>query len=267
MKQSLTILAIFFALLTSCNHHDEPDSYKEGRILVLMYHRIVNGEPVNSYERSLEDFQADIRYITDNNINVISFSEMEEKLASGKMPDGESVILTFDDGDHSWYSLVRPLLLKYRLKATFFLWTSMIEHDSFITREEIEDMSHYTAGNGLHPFIFGSHTCSHAFLLQNKGTFSDDKGYNSFLDYELGVSKELIEEHTPGNVSALSLPYGDGAGDAEIIAAASRNGYKFIRTSVWAAITSPETSLFQIPGFPMLDTTKSEVIGKYLGLK
>jgi hypothetical protein len=40
-------------------------------------------------------------------------------------------IITFDDGDHSWFTLVKPLLLKYS-GNNIFLWTYMIGHDSFI---------------------------------------------------------------------------------------------------------------------------------------
>jgi peptidoglycan/xylan/chitin deacetylase (PgdA/CDA1 family) len=267
MNRILPFVFICYTVLTGgCIPADEPEPAEEGKILVLMYHRIVNGEPGNLYERSFRDLESDLQYIIDNNINVISFAEMGNTLSSGKMPKGNSVILTFDDGDNSWYNLVKPTLLKHKMPATFFLWTYMVGHDSFITWEEIEDMSFYTLPGGKRPFVFGSHTYSHQYLYQRKGDFSSDTEYNSFLDYEMGVSRELIEEHTPGNVTILSLPYGDGAGDQEIIAAAARNGYEFIRTSVWAAIEDAETSFYEIPGLPMLDATKSEIIGSYLGM-
>ena len=82
----------------------------------------------------------------------------------------------------------------------------------------------------------------------------------------MGVSKQIIEALTPGFVSVLSFPYVDGAGDQEIIAAAQRNGYKFIRTSIWGAIENSGLDLFEIPSLPILDTTESELIGTYLGL-
>jgi hypothetical protein len=142
----------------------------------------------------------------------------------------------------------------------------MIGHDSFLTWDEVDDMSHYTLNGGEHPFTFGSHTYSHQYLLQSKDGFASDNEYNAFLDYELGQSKEIIEKHTPGAVSILSLPHGDGAGDPEIITAAQRNGYKFIRTSIRAAIENSGQNLFMIPSLPILDTTEPELIGHYLGL-
>jgi len=262
----LFFTAICILLSTGCSREDEPEPVEPGRIIVLMYHRIVRGEATGLYERSLADLEADLEYLKENNIKVISFSDLETLSASGTMPAGNSAIITFDDGDSSWYTLVRPLLLKYNMKATFFLWTYMMGRDSFVTWQEVEDMAHYMKKGGERPFSFGSHTYSHAYMFRNKSGFATQAEYNSFLDYELGRSREIIEEHTPGSVTILSLPYGDGAGDPDIISAAERNGYKFIRTSIWGAIENSDQDLYVIPSLPMLDSTEPELIGFYLGL-
>jgi peptidoglycan/xylan/chitin deacetylase (PgdA/CDA1 family) len=267
MKKFLFIfITIFLTFAQGCSDQDDPVPQDKGRVIVLMYHRIVNGEATNLYERSLKDLEADLKYLQDHNIKVLSFNDLELIVTNGEMPEGNSAIITFDDGDDSWYTLVRPLLLKYKMQATFFLWTYMIGHDSFLSWEEVADMSNYSMKNGERPFIFGSHTYSHTYLSSNKNDFSNEAEYNSFLDYELGKSKEIIEQYSPDIVEILSLPYGDGAGDPDIIAAAQRNGYKYIRTSIWGAIETPDFDLFKIPSLPMLDSTEPELIGEYLGL-
>jgi hypothetical protein len=119
---------------------------------------------------------------------------------------------------------------------------------------------------GEKPFIFGSHSFSHQFLLQSREGFGSDSEYNSFLDYELGESKRVIESHSGQTVTTLSLPFGDGEGDVEIITAVKRNGYKCIRTSRWAAIESCPVDLFILPGLPILDSTESEFIGSYFDM-
>lgn len=263
MKNKITLLAIVIILFTACSKQKEP-LLKKGKILVLMYHRIVKENATNLYERSVKDFESDLKYLYANEINVISFNDLENIAASGKMPDGNSVILTFDDGDQSWYTLVKPLLLEYKMEATFFLWAHSIGQTSFISWNEVEVMSRYTLSTGEKPFTFGSHTYSHAHLLQSKGSFGTMNEYNSFLDYELRESKELIEDHIPVSVKILSLPFGDGAGDADIIAAAQRNSYKYIRTSKWEAISNPAVNLFAIPSLPILAETKPDLIGTYL---
>jgi peptidoglycan/xylan/chitin deacetylase (PgdA/CDA1 family) len=262
------ILMIFIVLMSvlSCVSPEESQPAEPGNIIVLMYHRIVNGKATNLYERSSEDFENDLKFLKANSINVITFNDLERIFTSGQMPEGNSAILTFDDGDHSWYSIVKPLLLEYKMKATFFLWVYMIGHESFIDWNEVEQMSHYVADDGEKPFLFASHSYSHSYLLDSKPGFPSEEEYNSFLDYEFGVSKNLIESHTNTEVNIFALPYGDGAGDPEIIAAAKRNGYKFIRTSKWGAITDPQINLFEIPSLPILDNTTTDLIGSYLNL-
>lgn len=251
---------------TGCTKTDNPEPGDPGKVIVLMYHRIVEGEATNLYERSLDNLEADLMYLNTNNIKVISFAELNEFEEQGSIPEGNYAIITFDDGDSSWYTLVRQLLIDYNMEATFFLWTYMIGSDSFMTWEEVEDMSNYIVKGGVRPFTFGSHSYSHSFLYDNRSRYATLAEYQSFLDYELGRSKEIIEQHTPGDVDVFSLPYGNGAGDEEIIAAAERNGYKFIRTSIWSAIDNTNLDLMVIPSLPMLDASEQELIGYYLGI-
>lgn len=263
----LLLTAFFLLLATACSKDDDPEPQNPGKIVVLMYHRIVSSEPADLYERSAKDFESDLKYLKDNNVKILSFKELDEISKGGEMPLGNFAIITFDDGSSTWYTIVKPLLLKYKMKATFFLWAYIIGHDSFLTWEEVKDMSHYTLLNGEHPFVFGSHSYSHSYLFRNRANYATDAEYNSFLDYEMRVSKELIEQYVPGEVDIFSLPYGDGAGNTEIIAAAKRNGYHFIRTSVWAAIENLPADLFQIPSLPILDSTPQSLIGEYLGIE
>jgi peptidoglycan/xylan/chitin deacetylase (PgdA/CDA1 family) len=264
LKRRILILFTFLLFIAGCNGTHEP-IMEQGKILVLMYHRISPGEPANEYERSVTAFESDLQYLLKNHINILSFNDLEEIKLSGSMPLGNSVIITFDDGDQSWYNYVRPLLIKYKMKATFFLWTYMMGQNSFITWDQVEEMSRYTIAGGERAFVFGSHSFSHAFLLQSKGDFATDEEYNAFLDYQLGVSKSAIEEHVPEAVNAFSLPYGDGAGDPEILAAVTRNGYKFVRTSIWGNIPDASSmDLLNIPSLPILDTTTVRFIQYYL---
>jgi hypothetical protein len=261
----LLFFAIPVFLLAGCSGNEEPGPPAvEGRVIVLMYHRITDGTAGNTYERSSADFESDIQYLIDNNIKIIDFHDLMAIKERGEMPDSHCAILTFDDGDCSWYLTVMPLLREYRLKATFFLWTNMIGKDSFLSWNEVEYMSNIMYPGGVRPFTFGSHSFSHPYLQNRKWSFSDPEEYYSFLDYELGVSGNMIEAWVPSEVDIFALPYGDGAGDADILAAAVRNGYTMIRTSVHGAITDARFDQYQIPALPMLDVTEPDEIGYYL---
>lgn len=266
MMRYICFLLLPLVLLTSgCKKKDDPKQEEPGKVIVLMYHRIVEGEATNLYERSLEDLESDLKYLKNNNIKIISFTDLEEFSKKQSIGEGNYAIITFDDGDSSWYTLVRQLLINYQAKATFFLWTYKIGSDSFMRWDEVENMSHYQSKGGIRPFTFGSHSYSHTYLYDSRNKYETLDEYREFLDYELGVSREIIEQYTPGEVNVFSLPFGNGAGDPEIIAAAQRNGYKFIRTSLWSAIDNTNLDLMVIPSLPMLDSTEPDLIGYYLG--
>lgn len=234
--------------------------------MVLLYHRIVDGAATNVYERSIADFKEDLKYLNENKIKVIGFEDLDDMLKKGAIPSSGAAIITFDDGDHSWLTRALPLLKEYKMKATFFLWVSMIGRDSFLKWDEISVMSHYADEDGERPFSFGSHTMSHQYLLNMKAAINDQEEYNRYLDEEFGSSARIIEDYSPDEVTALSLPFGDGAGDEEIIDAAKRNGYRFIRTSEYGVMSSIWTDMYRIPCLTMLDDTESKLIGEYLGI-
>ena len=87
------LLSLIF-LSTGCTKKDNPDPGEPGKVIVLMYHRIVKGEAANLYERSLDNLKSDIKYLITNNIKVISFTELGEFREQGSIPEGNYAILT-----------------------------------------------------------------------------------------------------------------------------------------------------------------------------
>lgn len=262
MKRALTYLLLLLLAFSGCGHDPEPAD--PGNVIILMYHRISAGEPEGIYERSVGDLEGDLIWLNDNDVTVIDFTELAKIVSGEEKLVSDAAIITFDDGDHSGYTLALPLLKQYGMKATFFLWTSKIGMNSFLTWDEVELMSYYKDNNGENPFAFGSHTASHQYLLAKKSALGAGAAYDAYLDEELGGSKRLIEAHTNGSVTALSLPFGDGAGDPDIIAGAQRNGYLYIRTSERNVTGTSATDLYRLPSLPILDDTDPEQIGEYL---
>lgn len=262
MKRTLPYLLILSLVFAACTREPEPDD--PGQVIILMYHRISEGEAENLYERSVSDFEKDLKWLNKNDVSVIGFAELENIVSGEKKLTSDAAIITFDDGDHSWYTLALPLLKKYRKKATFFLWSSKMGMDSFLTWDEVALINRYRDNDGENPFSIGSHTASHQYLLARKSAMGAGAAYDAYLDEELGGSKRLIESHIDGSVTALALPFGDGAGDPDIIAGARRNGYLYIRTSERNVTGSSATDLYRLPSLPMLDDTDPEQIGDYL---
>lgn len=257
-------MLLLLLAFTGCGREPEPGD--PGEVIILLYHRLTAGEATNLYERSADDFEGDLQWLNDNNVTIIDFAELEKIVSGEKKLTSDAAIITFDDGDHSGYTLAVPLLKQYGMKATFFLWTGKMGTNSFLTWDEAELMSYYMNNRGEHPFVFGSHTASHQYLITRKSALGGGAAFDAYLDEEFGGSKRMIDAHIPGSVSALALPFGDGAGDADIIAGAQRNGYSYIRTSERDVTGMPGTDMYRLPSLPMLNDTPSALIGEYLGI-
>jgi len=142
-----------------------------GHVPVFVFHTL---EP-NSFESKL-------RYLADNAYQTLSAAEYREVLAERRPPPERAVVLTFDDGRASLFTVGLPLLRRYGMKAIAFLvpgrmnsgaprpmWDdvpaagaslSVVDEDGgtrpFVSWEEVELLS----SSGL--FDLESHTLLHA---------------------------------------------------------------------------------------------------------
>lgn len=252
---------------TICDRPSESRVYsfsfiKSNRIVILMYHDLVDGEPGNIYERKMSDFENDLAWLQDN-YQILSMDDLLLIQSGQKELNSNGVVITFDDGYSSWYSKAFPLMSSLNIPATFFLVAEWIETTGYLTWAEVWLMSQYTNGEGENIFSMGSHSSSHPFLEQSRQSFVTDQEYLDFLDIELGDSREWIVDVTGQSGIFLSLPFGDGAYNRDIIQAAVRNGYSGIRTSVWNSFSIREMNIFALPSIPVLSETPIELIGEY----
>ncbi len=68
-----------------------------------------------------QEFEAQLRYLHENGYRTLRAQELLAVLAEGKAAPPRSVVLTFDDGTASLYSVAWPLLKKYGFTAISFL--------------------------------------------------------------------------------------------------------------------------------------------------
>ena len=159
---------------------------------VLMYHAVgdtpfTGGIPELFVKPA--DLEAQLQYITNNGYSAIWFEDLP-KLGSYSKP----VILTFDDGYRDNYTLLFPLLKKYNVKATIFIFPNNIgTNKNFLTWDMVKEMS----DSGL--VSFQSHTMSHSQLDQ----LSEEK-----QQWELAESQRIITAKTGKQCCVLCFPSG-----------------------------------------------------------
>ena len=184
-------------------------------ISVLMYHSVSNEPETEAHpyfwvNTTPERFDAQMRFLKENNYRVISLSQAEELLYdSGNKSDKHAshVVITFDDGFRDFYLNAFPILQKYGFTATVFLPTEYITDHSkkmdgkeHLSWDEVAEL--YRQG-----ISFGSHTANHPQLQRlNK----DD------ANFEIRHSKQIIESKIGAPVDSFSYPFAFPEEDKEL---------------------------------------------------
>lgn len=89
------------------------------QVPILMYHHL-SEDVTNSEIVSPEQFEAQIRALSEAGYTGVSFDELQAYVLRGEPLPEKPVVITFDDGYRSNYTLAYPILQKYSMKATIF---------------------------------------------------------------------------------------------------------------------------------------------------
>jgi len=186
------------------------------RTIVLVYHNLVE-ETAEAAGSSLtvKEFAEQMAYLNANNYKTLGLEELLSYYNGRSFPE-KSVMLTFDDGYRSFYTLAYPILKKYGYRAVIFPIVSMTpglerrivwnEHLTF------HDMRRMIKDGGL--IDIGSHTYDlHYYGEDGRPAIERRKGENEEeyihrITKDLRVSKDILELQTDQKITALSWPYG-----------------------------------------------------------
>lgn len=118
----LFLLIIFLAVLGLCAYRMHSATRA---VPVLNYHQI-NDRDENSLTVHTDEFDEQMKYLSDNGYHTITPEEMMDAWENGTPLPEKPVILTFDDGYVDNYKNAYPILEKYNLKGTIFLISDFI---------------------------------------------------------------------------------------------------------------------------------------------
>lgn len=180
--------------------------YPAAGVPVLAYH-MVSSVP-ERYSIFPEEFDEQMRYLTDNGYKAVSLAEMVDGLAGrGQLP-AKPVVITFDDGYRDNLTTALPIMEKYGLRGTVFVIASQVGQADYLTWDEIKEMQR--RGTEI-----GSHTVSHAVLTDI--TLPE-------REREVRLSKEMIEDQLGTKVEFLAYPFGQF--DASMFDILQQAGYR-----------------------------------------
>ncbi len=88
-------------------------------IPVFTYHSIAGPNTPDSITPT--EFERHMRYLADNGYHTLTADELYDYLVNGSPVPSKSVLITFDDGRATLWTVAYPILKKYGLKATTFI--------------------------------------------------------------------------------------------------------------------------------------------------
>jgi peptidoglycan/xylan/chitin deacetylase (PgdA/CDA1 family) len=186
-------------------------------VSVLMYHYF-HPENAGTWTVTTPTLSSQLLWLAAHHYTIQPLREVVSGLQSSPatvIP--HAVAITVDDGEASVYTEMFPLIKRFRIPVTLFVYTSVISSASkFLTWDQLREM----VDSGL--VDVQSHTLTHPWFQKERERRSRDD-FCAFLDAELRQSREILGKRLGVNADLLAWPY--GIHDAELEAAASQAGY------------------------------------------
>jgi peptidoglycan/xylan/chitin deacetylase (PgdA/CDA1 family) len=172
------------------------------RVPILMYHSISDNlfgksHPYYHINTAPNVFLQQMRCLRQAGFRTIDLCELMDGFENGT-DLAKTVVITFDDGYQDFLTDAMPVLKQFGFTATIFLATGRIQQTSM--RMEGVDYLTWAEVRELHEegIRFGSHTVTHPDLR----CLGPEQ-----IEYELGYSKEVIEQKLGVEVNSFAYPF------------------------------------------------------------
>ncbi|MDH4230523.1 MAG: polysaccharide deacetylase family protein [Nitrospirota bacterium] len=211
------ILLLLLLATADAGAKNKQESTPSIHVPILLYHRF-GASAADSMTVTTPAFESHLIYLRQNGYTVIPLRQLVNYyLGKGPVPPQKSVVIVVDDGHKTVYSDMLPLVKKYRVPVTLFLYPSAISNASYaMTWEQIRELKK----TGL--FDLQGHTYWHPnFKKEQKKLGPAD--YQKFVDMQLRKSKDRLAKELGISVDMLAWPF--GIYDDWLTAKAAEAGY------------------------------------------
>ena len=214
-------------------------SRDERCLRILTYHNITDRYVAEEWLQMTtprELFDRQMKYLKENNYNVVSAEDVYRILTSSESISPKTICITFDDGYRDNYINAFPILEKYGFKGTIFITVDFIgkEKDRFgeyLKWRQINEM------RAKGTFTFGCHSLSHKNLA---GLKADE------LLKEVRTAKNVLEDHIGTRTQTYAYPFGwQSAFNNKVSEVVKREGFLCAFTGVHGSNTK-NTDLFRL---------------------
>jgi len=174
------------------------------KLQVLMYHHLWEdadtGAEVDAWTIGPQRFREDLQWLRDHGYTTVLPGEV---IRGDPLPK-RAVLLTFDDGYESFYTLAYPILREFGDKAVVSLITHSVEEEEpgYLTWEQCREM----AQSGLVEFGSHTHAAHECGIKRMKGETRE--AYEARILPDLQKSIDLIRENLGAAPQFFAYPMG-----------------------------------------------------------
>ncbi len=165
---------------------------------ILMYHHLADlprdaTELEQTWTVAPHNFDEQMQLLVERGFRTITMAQLVAHLRDRQPLPSKPIIISFDDGWAEQYAVAFPILKKYGLGGTFFVYTNPLDRKQFLSWTQIEEM----AAAGMD---FQAHSLTHPHLR----TLAPEVAYR-----EIAESKSILEKRLGKPVVAFSYPFGE----------------------------------------------------------
>ena len=174
----------------------------EPSVSILMYHHVSASTP-RSTSVSPDELRAHLRFLRDNDFNVIALTDAIDALRGNQPLPDKAVVLTFDDAYENIYSAGRPILQEFDMPWTLFVTTDPVGErpGNYMSWDQIRTLHE----EGV---IIANHSQDHAHLPRRQGFANEDAWREAVLENIQGAEQKLLQEVGVSH-KLFAFPYGE----------------------------------------------------------
>jgi peptidoglycan/xylan/chitin deacetylase (PgdA/CDA1 family) len=257
MFGAISLIVFFMGLLsTLAGLGGNEEGPARMAVPILVYHRfgpVVTGSMTVTTHR----FESHVKYLIETSYTVIPLRQVVDyHLGRRKSLPFRSVAITVDDGHKSVYTDLFPIVRKYKIPVTLFLYPSAISNASYaMTWDQLREIQ----ASGL--FDFQGHTYWHP-NFKNERKRLGPLEYEKFVEMQLNKSREKLAKELGIQVDMLSWPF--GIYDENLIQKAVEAGYVCAFT-IERSHAKASDRVMALPRYLITDADKGEAFEKILG--
>lgn len=174
-------------------------------IPILCYHQFTNERTAgHKLEVTAREFEKQISFLVNEGYQFLSFAELADIVYQRRAVPEKSVVITVDDGYASVFDVAWPILKRYRVNATLFVYTDFVGGGAAMSWKQLKQLQ----DSGL--IEIESHGKSHSSLAKIEEDTTIAR-YESRLKQEIDGSEAAFEKRLALSPTFMSYPYGNSS--------------------------------------------------------